>query len=109
MKKFKIYTCLLIIVLCLGTCVYRCTKKNNQYALLRKSPFTIKAIIINEKNFYPNHPVTHEFAYSYQFTLNDKTYKASSLNSKLKIGDTIIVRYLKSDPSLNLPVDIKQH
>lgn len=49
-------------------------------------------------------PVSQEFSYSYLFEIGNKIYKGNSMESKFNIGDTILVRYLKSNPSINEPV-----
>jgi len=63
-----------------------------------------KAIIIDEKNYEPNQPVKAEFSYSYMFIANGKQYTGNSHNTKLSIGDTVEVEYVKSWPSLNRPL-----
>ncbi|WP_316839143.1 hypothetical protein [Pedobacter gandavensis] len=72
--------------------------------LTEKSP-QVKAVIIDEKNFFVNSPSSGEFSYSYSFKIKDKVYEGNSMESKFKIGDTILVRYLKSNPSMNESVD----
>ncbi|PWJ31713.1 hypothetical protein BC781_1231 [Sediminitomix flava] len=61
----------------------------------------IKAIIVNEKNYFGNSPVSHEFSYSYQFIVNNKKFRSNSRDSDLNIGDSICVEYSKTYPNFN--------
>lgn len=104
MSSVKKYISSSIFLLAVG--VFACkvingTIKSN--VLTEKSP-EVKAVIINERNFFGNSPVSQEFSYSYLFKIDDKMYKGNSMESKFNIGDTILVRYLKSNPSINEPV-----
>jgi hypothetical protein len=88
--------------------VFKCVKyhinRSEEQATLKNSNYYIKARVTSEKNYLPNSPVSHDFTYYYQFTINGVVYKASSGASKdLAIGDSILVRYVKTNPNLNEP------
>lgn len=101
MKNVKKYISGIFFFFCLGIFVYEVANSTIRgYVLTDKSP-KVKAFIINEKNYFGNTPVSHEFSYSYSFKIDDKIYKGDSMESKFNVGDSIIVRYLKSNPSLN--------
>lgn len=65
----------------------------------------IKAIIINERNYFGNSPVTQQFAYSYSFNINGKRYSNNSKDPSLKVGDSIMIEYVPSDPAINQPLN----
>jgi hypothetical protein len=78
-------------------------KRQIQNYLLDSSGKITKAVIINKKNYFVNSPVSHEYSYSYAFTVGDKLYKGNSQNSRYNIGDSIVVEYAKDYPSINRP------
>lgn len=101
MKK---YISISIFIIAVGVFVYKIINSTiKSHMLTEKSP-EVKAVIINEKNFFGNSPVSQEFSYSYLFKIGNKIYKGNSMESKFSIGDTILVRYLKSNPGINEPV-----
>jgi len=59
------------------------------------------AIIINEKNYIGNSPVSQTFTYSFMFYVNGKAYKDDSHKSNLNVGDSVKVEYLPSYPNFN--------
>jgi hypothetical protein len=42
---------------------------------------------------------------AYRFDVNGKTYTGNSRNTKLKPGDTILVKYVSDFPQINEEVD----
>ncbi|WP_158557091.1 hypothetical protein [Mucilaginibacter conchicola] len=62
---------------------------------------TIKAVVIDEKNFLGNSPVSHTFSYSYKFTLNSEVFKGDTKDPELKVGDSVLVEYAESNPKYN--------
>ena len=105
MKNIKKYITTGIFLLSLGWFIYKIIYGEIRSKVLTGKSPQIKAVIINEKNYFGNSPVSHEFAYSYFFKIGDMVYKGNSLESKLKVGDTILVRYLASNPKMNEPVN----
>ncbi|QKJ31239.1 hypothetical protein HQ865_16235 [Mucilaginibacter mali] len=71
--------------------------------LLASGSRSTKAVIIDEKNYLPNSPVSHSFFYYYQFMLNGKTYKGCSGDHNLKPGDSILIKYAPANPDVNTP------
>lgn len=73
-----------------------------------KAPI-VEAVIINEKNIYPNQKgINPEFSYSYQFEVMGKMYQGNSHDSSLKVGDTVEIRYYKHCPYFNKPLHPKE-
>ncbi|MEZ0607403.1 hypothetical protein ACAW74_02755 [Fibrella sp. WM1] len=60
-----------------------------------------RAIIIEKKHFLGNGPVSHEFRHYYSFYVNNIEYEGVIRNSFLNIGDSITIKYLISDPTIN--------
>ena len=69
--------------------------------LLKYYPVEVKAVVINERNYWGNSPVSRTYSYSYEFIVKGKKYKADSRNEKLKIGDTVLVKYVSFFPSFS--------
>jgi hypothetical protein len=105
-KKIKDIFPLIFVVVVFSVFIYKCVSGNRSVKMLATESEQLKAIIISEKNYFPNSPVSHEFSYSYQFNLRGRSYKGNSLDSKFKIGDSILIKYVKSDPSISAPVSV---
>lgn len=103
MRKLKSILVIGVLILLWGSAVYRIFMKHSTDQLTEKDFVHTKAVIINEKNYMGNSPVSHTFSYSYTFTINGNTYKNNARDPNLKIGDTIDVEYAKDRPSLNKP------
>ena len=93
----------IIIIALLGYTIYGFGFRILNNAFVDKNPIQIKAIIIDNKNYYPNQPVHPEFSYSYQFEVKGKKYKGNSRDKSFKVGDTIDVIYYKFFPYFNNP------
>ncbi|MDP4268307.1 MAG: hypothetical protein Q8880_12860 [Bacteroidota bacterium] len=76
--------------------------------LVDENAFHTKAIIIDERNYYPNQPVKHEFSYSYEFEVNGTKYTGDSHDLSLKVGDTVEIKYNKTFPCFNKPLHPKE-
>lgn len=63
-----------------------------------------QAVIIDEKNYFPNDEVEFRYTFSYKFEVNGKTYKGDSNNMTIHIGDTIEIIYNKDNPNINRSV-----
>jgi len=68
---------------------------------LAQGTLTTKAVIIDKKNFFGNSPVSRQFAYSYQFSVNGQHYEGNSRDSDLRVGDSILIEYAPSNPDYN--------
>lgn len=106
MKKLKKYYVFLLIFAVIGIFSYEGIRRIVTGYLLENNSKEVKAIIIDERNYLGNSPVSQEYAYSYKFTLDGKDYKGNSFDPQLKINDTIHVKYVTSCPSINKPVKL---
>lgn len=82
--------------------------RNLKILCLEKYSIQTKAIIINEKDYFGNSPVSKEFSYSFLFTVKEKNYKGNSHNTSLNIGDTITVEYVSFYPNFNRVLNQKK-
>jgi hypothetical protein len=89
-------------------CISILSKRTLTDFLVDKNAYHTKAIIIDERNYYPNQPVKHEFSYSYQFEVDKRKYTGNSHDATLKVGDTVEVKYSKISPYFNKPVHPKE-
>lgn len=92
------------MVVLVGLFTYKFIHAEIESRLLDNECPQVTAIIIDEKNFFGNSPVSQDFSYSYAFKLDGKTYRGDSFDRKFKVGDTIRVKYVKSFPTMNEPV-----
>ena len=69
--------------------------------LLNSQAQIINAVIINEKNYWGNSPLSHTFSYSYEFHVNETYYRKDSRNETLKVGDSVLIEYLPIYPNFN--------
>jgi len=100
----KNYWALILVGIVVFSFLYVGVNRFIKSFLIEKYGITIKAGIINEENYYGNSPISKEFSYSYQFKIGDKTYKGIPWDSKLKIGDSILIEYASCFPIYNRPV-----
>lgn len=77
--------------------------RNFRSYFLVNNSISCKAVIINEKNYYGNSPVSQEFSYSYSFEVEGTIYKGNSNESTYKLGDTILIEYVSFYPNFNRP------
>jgi hypothetical protein len=101
--SFDIQAWLGIVILVLLSAYFlrTCTRWHQEAAALSKGVFTTKAVVIDKKNYLGNSPVSRQFAYSYQFTLEGKNYEGDSHNPALHVGDSILVDYAPKNPAYN--------
>jgi hypothetical protein len=104
MKKLKESVWLLVGLFLLGQLVYWFVRYFQVFHIPQDKRVLIKAVVINEKNYYGNQPVHPSFSYSYVFSVNYIIYKGNSHNSELDIGDSILVEYNRDNPNINKPV-----
>lgn len=94
------------IILFAGMLVYILYKIGVRQATimyLMSDTVAIRAVIIDERNFWGNSPVSHEHSNSYIFFVNGQSYTNDSHDSKLLPGDSIDVIYNKRYPFFNRP------
>lgn len=104
MKKFQNFFWIAVGIASIGFFIYKVAKRAIINHILENNAQHIKAIIINDKNYEPNQPVSAGFNYSYEFRIENKRYTGNSHDESVKIGDTIEVEYSKEHPDMNKPL-----
>lgn len=104
MKKISNFIWSFLAIIILGSFFYKLLHRALTDFLLRNNPQIIKAVIIDEKNYLPNHNIAHIFSYSYSFKINSITYTNNSHDKTLKIGDSTDVEYVRNWPGFNRPL-----
>jgi hypothetical protein len=84
-----------------STFLQTCVRGQRATNALAQGTLTTKAVIINKKNFFGNSPVSRQFAYSYQFSVQGQRYEGNSRDSDLQVGDSILIEYAPSNPAYN--------
>jgi hypothetical protein len=102
--RIKNFIWAFLAIIILGSFIYKMLHRALTDLLLRNNPQIIRAVIIDEKNYLPNHDVVGTFSYSYSFKINSTTYTNNSHDQTLKIGDSTDVEYVKNWPGFNRPV-----
>lgn len=72
---------------------------------LEDSTVKIKAVVIDEKNYYGNGTWSKKFSYSYQFKVGEKYYKGDTKQSSYSVGDSISIEYNANNPEYNRPLE----
>lgn len=103
-NKFKAILSALFLLFCIGYLFYTIGKRVLTSYWLRHNPVQVKAVIIDEKDYWGNSPVSHQSSYAYLFYVNGEAYTNDSHDSKLQVGDSITIEYAKRRPYFNRPV-----
>ncbi|MDR6568813.1 hypothetical protein [Chitinophaga ginsengisegetis] len=101
MNKLKNIATIIIFLVVFSFIFYKVGKRQLTGYLLNHDAQRSRAIIIDDKNYMGNSPVSRERSYSYLFYVNGEAYKNDSKDPKLQIGDSIDVEYVKYWPGLN--------
>ncbi|TWF32853.1 hypothetical protein FHW36_113108 [Chitinophaga polysaccharea] len=72
--------------------------------LLKYDAQQARAVIVDDKNYWGNSPVSHTWSYSYRFYVNGRAYNNDSQDPQVRIGDSIDIQYVKDWPIFNRPV-----
>lgn len=98
LRKYYVIAVILIVILFLPSLyIYRSLKDY----LIDKYKKETKAVIVDERNYLGNSPVSHEYSYSYSFDVEGNLYNGNPHNSSLKIGDSIKIEYCNLFPKFN--------
>lgn len=101
MKKIKAFLAAIVIVTIIGSFFYKIIRRAISDYMLKNNTVYVKAIVIDEKNYYPHSQVSHDFAYSYMFIVDGKEYTNNTHDKNAKIGDSVEIEYAKCCPSFN--------
>jgi hypothetical protein len=95
---------ILIIVLYFSFLGVRLLVKNYMLA----HAVEVRAVIVGEKNFYPNASVSYLFSYSYEFEHDKLKYRGDSHDQNLEIGDSVLIEYSPLYPGFNRIVKLSE-
>jgi hypothetical protein len=84
----------------LYTIIYNTIRNNS----LDKNGLKTKAVVISEKNYFGNSPVSQSYSFSYQFYYKGKEYKGDTGDSRYELDDSIEIEFVPSNPEFNRPV-----
>jgi len=69
--------------------------------MLKNNYKVINAVVVDEKNYFPNDNVKFGYSYSYEFVVNDKIYRNDSYIENLRVGDKVSVKYSPIYPNFS--------
>jgi flagellar basal body-associated protein FliL len=106
-KSFSFSTLLgsLLVLGLLGYFVYVLGTGASRQKQLEATTTTTYAVVIDEKNYFGNSPVSHQFSYSFEFTVAGKKYTGNTGDSNCQVGDIIRIKYVPANPTFNEKVD----
>jgi hypothetical protein len=99
----KKYYVLIVFTALFFLIIYEIGYRSFKNYFLKNKSIQSKAIIVDEKNYFGNSPVSHEFSYSYIFEINGTIYKRNSNDSSYELGDKILIEYVDFYPNFNKP------
>ncbi len=83
--------------------IYIGLERQIRTTLLDKYSKKTKAIIIDEKNYLGNSPVSGDFSYYFKFMVDSKVYRGKSWDKELTTGDSLEIEYVDFYPDFNRP------
>ncbi|WP_139255346.1 hypothetical protein [Hymenobacter psychrophilus] len=92
-----------ITVLTFGYMLRTCAHGQRMTQALEGPTATVKAVVIDKKNFFGNSPVSNQFAYSYRFKAKGQQWEGNSRDPALHVGDSMLVDYALDAPEYNRP------
>ncbi len=107
--KFSIglWVRILVLFVLIGIVPYRIIYGTIQNNRLDREGKQMKAVVTKDRNYFGNSPVSQEYSLSYRFSHEGKVYIGDSQNSKYRIGDSILIEFIPSNPDFNRPVKNK--
>ena len=91
MKRFKEIIGTITLLWLFGYFGYIVIKRVVMGSMLEKDAVRVKGVVINDRNYLGNSPVSHDFSYSYEFYVSGRSYKGDSHDPRLKVGDSVNV------------------
>lgn len=99
-KYFSLIVALLIITIVFYPFIKEYARRSS---VKNSSKKIINAIVIEEKAYNGNSPVSHSFSYKYKFEVDGKEYYGTSHDEQLIPGDTIKIEFVIDNPGNNAP------
>ena len=92
---------LLVILTKCGFDIYLGNKMRSD--LKYEFKMTDTAVVISEIHYFPNSPISHDYAYKYSFKINGKEYKGVCSDGTFRPGNKILIDYVVKRPEHNCP------
>lgn len=96
-KGFKVNVFFVLIAVVCGWLLYSSLKQTILNYRLKTENNQIKGRVIDRYKVGGKGTIQID----YSFTINDKNYVGSETNDKYKVGDSLIILFLKKDPNIN--------
>src|SRR5580693_3724873 len=97
---FKDYFVILFIVGVFGYFVYKVAWYAHQKSVLNSgNTVKVKAVIIDERNYYGKRNGISRYSYYYMFNVKGIAYKGDSHTDTLKVGDSLLIEYSPEHPN----------
>ena len=103
--SYSIFLGILLSVGISGYSAFLLTKGAAEQEQLNTQSVVKQAVVIDEKNYFGNSPVSHQFAYSFEFATDGKKYTGNTRDSRCRVGDVIKIKYVPANPSFNAKLD----
>jgi hypothetical protein len=106
-KPFSFSTLLggLLVLGLLGYFVYVLGTGASRQKQLEATTTNTYAVVIDEKNYFGNSPVSRQFSYSFEFTVDGKRYTGDIGDANCRVGDTVRIKYVPANPTFNEKLD----
>ncbi|HEX8660054.1 MAG TPA: hypothetical protein VF690_21095 [Hymenobacter sp.] len=75
-----------------------------QQKLENSATTIVAARVTSERHYFGNSPVTQQFSYGYEFSVQSKLYSGDTRDPALRPGNSIQVKYVTNNPDINSPV-----
>lgn len=92
---------LLFAVVLLGYFIYKIVSYHLAAYLLEGDVLYARGVVIDERNYHGNSPVSQTYSLSYVFIVDGKEYKNNSHDPALQVGDSVDVKYVRSWPGFS--------
>lgn len=101
MNKLKSIVTVAFLLVAFGFIIYKVGKGQLTSYLLKHGGHRARAVVIDDKNYMGNSPVSREWSYSYLFYVDGQAYTNDSKDPRLQVGDSIDIEYVAHWPGLN--------
>lgn len=108
MNKFKNIVIVIICLVMMGYIFYKVGKRQLTGYLLKHGGHGSKAVVVDDRNYMGNSPVSHAWSYSYIFYVDGQAYTNDSKDSRLQVGDSVDIEYVEYWPWLNRRVAVSR-
>jgi hypothetical protein len=103
---FKDYWGILVILSLLGYFIYKVAwYAHNNNVLDKGNTVKVKAVIIDERNYYGKRNGMSRYSYYYMFNVKGIAYKGDSHTDTLNVGDSLLIEYSPEHPNYSRRIE----